>query len=125
QVIDALILPLLAEEVLHPRQPFFPVRGQGWPLGLRPGDIPILEVPPIKGREIHQVVPQMDRQPLWHSSFHRGAKDAGIGGSTVIISPGRNNARKNRALDFSVDVFKLSLKDLGQSFNGGRSAGGH
>ncbi|CAL8162667.1 unnamed protein product [Prunus armeniaca] len=120
-MVDALILPLLAEEVLHPRQPLFPIRSRSRALGLRPGDIPILEVPPIKDREVHQVVPQMDSQPLWHSSFHRGAKDVGVGDSTVIIGPGRDNVSKDQALDVSADV----LEDLGQSFSGGRSAGGH
>ncbi|CAL8993180.1 unnamed protein product, partial [Prunus brigantina] len=54
----------------------------------------------------------------------RRGEDAGIGGSTVIISPGHNDIKKDRALDLSADVFVLSLEDLGQSFNGGRSAGG-
>ncbi|PQQ07448.1 hypothetical protein Pyn_38460 [Prunus yedoensis var. nudiflora] len=39
---------LLAEEVLHPRQPFLPIWGHGWPLLLAPDDVPILEVPPSK-----------------------------------------------------------------------------
>ncbi|PQP91946.1 hypothetical protein Pyn_34081 [Prunus yedoensis var. nudiflora] len=67
----------------------------------------------------------MGHKPLWRSTIDRGAEDAGISGSAIIVSPGRNNVRQDRALDFSADIFKLSLKGLGPSFNRGRGTGGH
>ncbi|PQQ20796.1 hypothetical protein Pyn_10467 [Prunus yedoensis var. nudiflora] len=80
--------------MLHPRQPFLPIWGHSGPLLLRPDNVRLLEVPPVKGREIHQIVLQVGHKPLWHSAINGGAEDAGISRDTVVISPGRKDVER-------------------------------